>query len=393
MTNKHPIKDIIAILDKNIDKYITLPEGDEHTEKSINIAEEIYALTDSLLSYESENGETALKNLLGDYMASEKDAHFDLLNAILLEIISSAETTDNEAYTLMWVGINAFEDSTGSIDLDGYDTVIQNALFKCGVTYSIDDAIVMKEALPTDMIEKISLKEVYNYTGTCLSNMEIIHSFEIGHTLDKTKMLSENVKNFYIPVFIKGIFDDVIEKIVESIEIDQIFEEVSSTIFKDKTVIFIPPVLWDEATEQNAEDTLNQSKLAQMLAHIQSENEKDTELSLIKMKDTKDSYIFMTLGKNKGVIKGFLILENQTDYLSTLQEVIDFCTEMDYKFLNSTDEISPEAIKNLLSHFTNKNKVNSDTQEELEDIFYKAENIDTQEWYKILNFGATKSIH
>lgn len=389
---EHEITKIKAYLLTKIDQVKVEPE-DTMSEEISNNLEEIFNVTDELLSLSTKESVSVIETLLKELLEKQDILAFDLLNNTVIELMSSGYMEKNGeelSYTLLFFPVITTEMNN---NFDNIQKVIKTACVRSGMTESEDDIIPMDQTLPHNFQEKLGIKDCYDYTSKFF-NEETPFFENLPAPLKQSNSMTNSGLLYYVPVFVKGFFQDVLSYIAEkNDEITESINETSDIIIKEKNTEIFSPILWSEATQELLETIfINGTSYAQIMSfceYVNNTDSDDKEVAIIKIKGNEQIVL--------------LLLLDQKDYLvahAKLAVGIESFTEdallpiMQCVILRNISMSIPTGritLKSAMDLFENK-EVEEETKDELVEIFNNNEpEDDLKRLYQIYS-GSTMSI-
>lgn len=391
------IKEVSAKLKEAIVNYAKLDDDKQYSQEGLKLSEDFFMFTNMLLETPDNSGAQAVTSLMEEFLKNKKMAEFDILNNTMIELMSSGYTDDGHStpYTLVWLAVSLFKNN-GKFELDGFESIIQSSFFHTQITSAIDDVIMVPQLLPSNFQEKIGIKEIYDFTSM---HFEKVHSAQFPQeVLDRCgqkEEMKEDFPTFYLPVFVKGMYDDVIEAIYENAEkLSEQFAENLQLILNRDDIVFHSPVDLVDASKENASKVVNYGKLMAFFTMVASQNNPSTEICVLRVADEPNSYVILYLDKSDSSVNRLLVIENEDSYIDFMTEVIEFLQEKKFPLLLIDGKITRKLLTDIIENCSpgNETEFSEKAQNSLIHLFNSSMDVDKNELYQLLTCS-TLTIH
>lgn len=395
--NAIEMKEITSKLKDVVTAYAKLDDNMQYSPEGIKLCQDFFMLTNMLLDLPDNRGAIAVTNLMEEFLRKKDMASFDILHNTMVELMSSGYTDDEAStpYTLVWLAATSFRDNDKFV-LDGFESIIQAAFFNAQVTHSMDDVILVPQALPSGFQEKIEIKEVYDFVSNHFAKVGSAQfSQEILDKCGQKEMMQEACPTFYLPLFVKGVYDDVIEEIYEkSEELSDQLAENAKLILNSEEVVFHTPVDWINASKENASKLLNSGKVSAFFTMIASQNNPSTEICVLRVANEDNSYVLMYLDKSESSVRSILVVEDEDSYSDFMAEVIEILQENNFPLLLAESKITRKLLNELIESCNpdNEEPISEKGQDSLIRLFNSSMNVDRNEIYQMLTCS-TLTVH
>lgn len=395
--NANELQEVILKLKEAITSYAKLDDDMQYSPEGLKLYEDFFMFTNMMLDLPNNSGVIAVTTLMEEFLKKEDMASFDVLHNTMVELMSSGYTDNDDStpYTLVWLAVTSFKDSDKFI-LDGFESIIQSAFFNAQVTHAMDDVILIPQPLPVNFQEKIEIKEIYDFVSMHFAQEGSARfSQNILDRCGQKEMMKEACPTFYLPLFVKGVYDDVIEAIYEKAEdlSDQLAEN-AKLILNSEDVIFHTPVDWTDANKENAAKLLNSGKVSAFFTMIAAQNNPSTEICVLRVEKEENSYVLLYLDKSESSVRSLLLIENEDSYTDFMSEVIEILHENNFPLLFTEDKITRKLLNELIESCNpdNEEPISEEGQDSLIRLFNSSMSVDKNAIYQILTCS-TLTVH